>query len=86
MIPSGILFGIALASALVDESGLFGDGDVNTRGAITLQAIGIGLFSITMSTWLFTNDTHYWPLVPACVFIVGGAIMICDGVTIRLSN
>lgn len=36
MIPSGILFGIALASALADESELFGDGDVNTRGAISI--------------------------------------------------
>ncbi|HET6446681.1 MAG TPA: hypothetical protein VFI27_19105 [candidate division Zixibacteria bacterium] len=86
MILSGILFGIALASAIVDESGLFRDGDINPRRAITLLAIGIGLFTITMLTGLFTDDSHYWPLVPGCVFVMGGVILICDCVTILLSN
>ena len=73
---TGILFGLFLGLVLVDESGLFDSCDEKVRGAIYLLCMGIGFFSVTMMTQLFSDETQLWPVVPAIAFCLASIVFI----------
>jgi hypothetical protein len=75
MIPGGILTGIGLGIALVAGPFQFDDG--NLSGGVFMGAFALGWVLITLFTALFTDETHWWPLIPAAVFaLISGALLI----------
>jgi uncharacterized membrane protein HdeD (DUF308 family) len=75
MIPGGILSGIGLGIALVAGPFEFDDGDLS--GGVFMGAFALGWVLITVFTALFTDETHWWPLIPAAIMaIISGALLV----------
>lgn len=76
MIPGGILSGIGLGTVLVTtvESG---SGDLG--GAMFMGAFALGWVIITVFTAVFTDNTHWWPLIPAAIMALISAALLLDG-------
>lgn len=75
MIPGGILTGIGLGIALVAGPFEFEDG--NLSGGVFMGAFALGWVLITVFTALFTDETHWWPLIPAAIMaLISGALLI----------
>ncbi len=75
MIPGGILTGIGLGIALVAGPFEFEDG--NLSGGVFMGAFALGWVLITIFTALFTDETHWWPLIPAAIMaIISGALLV----------
>jgi hypothetical protein len=70
IIPGGILSGIGAGVALVD-SPLAGrlPGD---EGGLFMLAFAGGWFLITLLTGLFTDETHWWALIPGGIMALIG--------------
>ena len=74
MIPGGILSGIGLGIVLIN--GPFGATAGDQSGAIFMLAFAVGWFSIPLFTALFTDETHWWPLIPGAIMaLIGGALL-----------
>ena len=73
MIPGGILSGIGWGAVLV--TGPFADtGDV--EGGVFMLTFAAGWALITVLTAVFTNQTHWWPLIPGGIMaLIGGGIL-----------
>ncbi len=74
-IPGGILSGIGAGVALVDSplarfvpAGLL-PGD---QGGLFMLAFAGGWFLITILTALFSEETHWWPLIPGSIMALIG--------------
>ena len=75
MIPGGILTGIGLGIALVAGPFEFEDG--NLSGGVFMGAFALGWVLITVFTAIFTDETHWWPLIPAAIMaLISGALLI----------
>jgi len=70
IIPGGILSGIGAGIALVDGplTGLV-PGD---EGGLFMLAFAGGWFLITLLTGLFTDETHWWALIPGGIMALIG--------------
>ena len=74
-IPGGILTGIGAGLALVDgplarliPAGLL-PGD---EGGLFMLAFAGGWFLIVVTTALFTDETHWWPIIPGGIMLLIG--------------
>jgi hypothetical protein len=74
-IPGGILTGIGAGLALVDgplarliPAGLL-PGD---EGGLFMLAFAGGWFLIVLTTALFTDETHWWPVIPGGIMLLIG--------------
>ncbi|MDX1413681.1 MAG: hypothetical protein R3293_05780 [Candidatus Promineifilaceae bacterium] len=75
MIPGGILTGIGLGIVLL--AGPLNLDDGNLGGSVFLGAFALGWVIITVFTALFTEKTHWWPLIPAAIMaLISGAILV----------
>jgi hypothetical protein len=80
LIPGGILAGIGLGTAVmplsntlnVDEGGLF------------LLSFAAGWALITLLSAIFTDETHWWPLIPGGIMAVIGVAVITNGALLNL--
>lgn len=64
LIPGGILMGIGLGA--VGENTIVGFEDFGAVG------LGLGFISIYVIDLVYRGKTHWWPLVPGGVLVVGG--------------
>ena len=73
IIPGGIISGIGWGSVLV--TGAFSDsGDV--EGGVFMLTFAAGWALITVLTAVFTEETHWWPLIPGGIMaLIGGGIL-----------
>jgi len=73
IIPGGIISGIGWGSVLI--TGPFSDtGDV--EGGLFMLAFALGWGLITVLTAVFTDETHWWPLIPGGIMaLIGGGIL-----------
>ncbi|MEO8287661.1 MAG: hypothetical protein ABI670_14630 [Chloroflexota bacterium] len=77
MIPAGIFIGLSLGTWLITTDWIAANVNEETQGGIFLLAFAAGWASITILSWLFTSDLHWWPLIPGGIMaIVGGALLI----------
>lgn len=74
-IPGGILTGIGAGVALVDgplarliPAGVM-PGD---EGGLFMLAFGGGWFLITLLTAVFSDETHWWPIIPGVIMVLIG--------------
>ncbi len=76
IIPGGIIGGAGLGT-LSTVYGWFYPTSSVEAGGVFLLLFSIGWFSITLFTFLFTNDHQIWPLIPGGVMVlIGGAVLM----------
>ena len=80
IIPGGILTGLG-AGVLVNA--WMGGGHFSVHGeasaAVYLLCFAGGWGLITLFTRLFTDETHYWPLIPGAIMAVLGGSLLAGG-------
>ncbi len=64
LVPGGILLGLGLGA--VGESTAFGIGDFTAIG------LGLGFASIYVIALVYQGQSHWWPLIPGVILILGG--------------
>ncbi|MFQ5945386.1 MAG: hypothetical protein ACE5NC_03970 [Anaerolineae bacterium] len=64
LIPGGILMGLGLGE--VGQSTGIGIGDFDAIG------LGLGFLSIFVIAFAYQRRSHWWPLIPGAVLLIGG--------------
>jgi hypothetical protein len=76
LIPGGILSGIGLGVIL---TGSMGGAESEMDGAVFLLSFAAGWGLITLLSAIFTDETHWWPLIPGGIMAaIGAALLIGD--------
>lgn len=75
LIPAGILSGIALGAFL---NGYYPEGD-DTGGGVFLLGFAAGWLLISLLTFVFTSERHWWPLIPAGIMGFIGLSLFMGG-------
>lgn len=77
LIPGGILSGIGLGVFLneVVFPGLEGAG----TGGVFLTSFGLGWGLITLLSAIFTDQVHWWPLIPGGILGLIGGLLLMGG-------
>lgn len=78
MIPGGILSGIGWGVYAI--SGPYANVDGNAEGGIFLMIFGLGFALITLLTALFSEETHWWALIPGGILATIGVAIMTNGV------
>lgn len=78
IIPGGIMTGIGVGVLLVEW--IF----PQANEAIFLLGFGMGWVLITVATALFTDETHWWPLIVAGIMLFIGAAATWGGMLLTL--
>ncbi len=74
IIPGGIISGIGWGSVLITGplANLAGD----YEGGVFMLTFALGWGLITVLTAVFTDETHWWPLIPGGIMaLIGGGIL-----------
>ena len=83
LIPGGIVTGIGLGIILIGTTAL----DNNERsGGLFLMVMALGFLSITLTTLLFTKETHWWALIPGGIIFAVGLAIYLGGVYLEALN
>ena len=83
MIPGGILTGIGLGIALIAGPLEIADGEAS--GGVFMGAFALGWVLITVFTALFTDETHWWPLIPGAIMaLISGALLVSGPFAVAL--
>lgn len=74
LIPGGILSGIGAGILLIE--GPFAHVNGDAEGGIFLLAFAAGWVLITVTTAVFSKQTHWWPLIPGSILaLIGGGLL-----------
>ncbi len=76
LIPGGILSGLGLGIILVETISWPANVD---DGGIFLLAFSLGWALITVLTAVFTDKTHWWPLIPGGILALIGLAVLFGG-------
>jgi hypothetical protein len=77
LIPGGILSGIGLGVVLSDSISSGAESEMG--GAVFLLSFAAGWGLITLLSAIFTDETHWWPLIPGGIMAaIGAALLIGD--------
>ena len=81
IIPGGIFTGIGVGTILVN-----GGGNINAENTGGLFLIGFagGWVLITIASALFTDETHWWPLIPGGILAFVGIAISLGGIALDL--
>lgn len=82
MIPGGILSGIGWGVYAI--SGPVADAGGDAEGGIFLIIFGLGFALITLLTALFTEETHWWALIPGGILATIGVAIMTNGVLLNV--
>jgi hypothetical protein len=75
IIPGGIMSGIGLGILLIAGPFDFVSGE--NEGGVFMLSFALGWVLITVLTAVFTEETHWWALIPAAIMgLVGGTILV----------
>lgn len=78
MIPGGILSGIGLGVVLLNGPFDFLSGD--DSGGIFMFSFAFGWVLITITSALFSDETQWWPLIPATIMTLIGLGIFAGGI------
>lgn len=78
IIPGGILSG--LGWGIVLAAGPLGDRFNASEGGLFMLAFAGGWFAITLLTAIFTEETHWWALIPGSIMALVGLAVAYEGV------
>jgi hypothetical protein len=75
IIPGGIMSGIGLGILLVAEP--FELVSPENEGGFFMLSFALGWVLITVLTAVFTEETHWWALIPAAIMgLIGGTVLV----------
>lgn len=77
MIPGGILSGLGLGVIL--SSGQWIEVEGEATAAVFMFSFAFGWLLITVFTALFTDETHWWPLIVGGIMALVGASLLYQG-------
>lgn len=78
MIPGGILTGIGLGAYLTELNGTMDE------GGLFMFGFAAGWVLITLLSAVFTDETHWWPLIPASIMGLIGFAVLFGGIALQL--
>ena len=81
IIPGGILSGIGWGIVVI-ESNLFAN--LENEGGIFLVVFALGWFSIPLLSGIFTDETHWWALIPGGIIGAVGLAVSFGGVFLNV--
>ncbi len=77
LIPGGILSGLGLGVFLIEV--VHPNLESVDTGGIFLASFGLGWGLITLFSAIFTDRTHWWPLIPGSILgLIGGLLLTGD--------
>jgi hypothetical protein len=82
MIPGGILSGIGWGVLAI--SGPFAFANSTNEGGLFLIIFGLGFALITLLTAVFTDETHWWALIPGGILATIGVAIFTNGVLLNV--
>lgn len=82
LIPGGILSGIGAGTLLITGPFETASGDV--QGGVFMLAFALGWFLIPILSILFTNDSHWWAVIPGGIMAVIGGGLLFGGVALTV--
>lgn len=75
IIPGGIMSGIGLGIVLI--AGPFEIASGENEGGIFMLSFALGWVLITVLTAVFTEETHWWALIPGAIMgLIGGTVLV----------
>ncbi len=78
LIPGGIIGGTGLG-IMVMENNVFAAQGSAESGGVMLVSMAVGFLSIILTSKLFTDETHLWPVFPGgALALIGGLVMLGD--------
>lgn len=80
LIPGGILAGIGVGVYLMDSLPLEGDAEPG----VFLLTFGAGFALITLLSLLFTEDKHWWALIPGGILAIIGGVLFIGGAAVEM--
>lgn len=82
LIPGGILSGIGWGSWLtIGPLSLGGDGQ---EAGFFLLIFGLGFVSITVLSAIFTDETHWWAMIPGGILFAIGLAVLFGGIFLAI--
>ena len=78
IIPGGIVSGIGWGIVLIAGPRQLVEGDA--EGGLFMLAFAAGWASITLLTAIFTDETHWWALIPAAILALIGTAVLTGGI------
>ena len=78
IIPGGIISGISLGTLLIEGPLSQVNGDA--EGGVFMLSFAAGWALITILSAIFTDETHWWPLIPGGIMTVIGTGILFGGV------
>lgn len=78
LIPGGILTG--LGTGVVLNAGNFSAFSTQDGGGIFMLSFAMGFLLITVLTRIFTDEVHWWPLIPASIMALVGLTVMYGGI------
>lgn len=82
MIPGGILSGVGWGAYAI--SGPFSIWQGDNEGGVFLIFLGLGFALITVATAVFTQETHWWALIPGGIIAFVGIAILFGGAFMTL--
>ena len=82
LIPGGILIGIGLGIFLIEVT--FSQQQDPAKGGVFMLSFALGWALITVASWLFTANTHRWPLIPGGIFALLAVLTMSGGNRLEL--
>lgn len=79
-VPGGIIAGIGVGAYLTDALSLTEDGEAG----VFLLSFGAGFALITLLSLVFTQEKHWWALIPGGVLAAIGAALLIGGTAIEV--
>ncbi len=83
IIPGGIISGIGWGIVLITGPLLQLDGS-DAEGAVFMLTFAAGWAAITILTAVFTDETHWWALIPGGIMALIGGSLIFGGVLMTI--
>ena len=75
IIPGGIMSGLGLGIFLTASP--YELVSSANEGGVFMLSFALGWVLITVLTAVFTNETHWWPLIPAAIMgLIGGTVLV----------
>lgn len=83
MVPAGIFIGLSIGTWLMLSDWVTRNASDEAQGGIFLLAFAAGWASISALTAIFTEETHWWPLIPAGIMALIGTALLIGGTALQ---
>lgn len=83
LVPAGIFTGLTLGTWLVMSDWVSQNASDEAQGGIFLLAFAVGWASISVLSAIFTEEIHWWPLIPGGIMALIGTALLIGGTALQ---